>query len=188
MSEFLTHSGYPYLAVFFAAAIEGEVVFVSACALVGMGVLDPVGVLVAGALGGASGDQFYFYCLRGRLRTWLMRFSAITKVQEDLAAFMRQHGNGLILASRFLPGLRIAIPVACAHAGVSPLRFSALNLISSFAWAGAILLVVGRFGPQALARLGLGAWGAAILPAVLVLGVFLWLRKRGRPMARYWSV
>ena len=56
----------------------------------------------------------------------------------------------MVLISRFLPGLRIAIPVACAYAGVPPLTFSALNLISGFAWAGAIMLVIVRVGPGAL--------------------------------------
>ena len=50
-----------------AAAIEGEVVFIAAAVLVAAGKLSQVGVVVAGALGAAAGDQFYFYLLRGRV-------------------------------------------------------------------------------------------------------------------------
>jgi membrane protein DedA with SNARE-associated domain len=58
-----------YFAVFLAAAVEGEVVFVAASVLVAMGHLNLVGVFVAAALGGSAGDQFFFYALRGRLRS-----------------------------------------------------------------------------------------------------------------------
>ncbi len=47
-----------YVVVFFAAMLEGEIVFVSAAALVSRGQLDPAGVALAGALGAAVGDQF----------------------------------------------------------------------------------------------------------------------------------
>ena len=55
----------PYLAVFVATVIEGEVVFVAATVLVQLGRLEPVGVFAAAALGGSVGDQLYFYALRG---------------------------------------------------------------------------------------------------------------------------
>ena len=39
------------------------------------------------------------------------------------------HETLMILSGRFLPGLRTAIPVACAYANVQPLKFSTLNLV-----------------------------------------------------------
>ena len=65
---------------------------------------------------------------------------------------MQSNETGLILAGRFLPGLRTAIPVACAYAGANPFKFSTLNLISAFAWAGTIMAFVAKLGPRALAR------------------------------------
>jgi membrane protein DedA with SNARE-associated domain len=82
---------------------------------------------------------------------------------------------------RFLPGLRTAIPIACAYAGVRPLRFTTLDLISAFAWAGAIMLVVVKLGPDAMNALGLKGWWGALVPAALVLLFFRWL---GRPRKR----
>jgi len=49
--------GLPYLAIFVAAALEGEIVFVTAAILAASGRLNFPGVLVAGALGGSLGDQ-----------------------------------------------------------------------------------------------------------------------------------
>ena len=71
--------GLAYLAVFIAAVLEGEVVFITASVLVGRGELNALGVLLAGALGGSAGDQFFFYVLRGRLHRWLDRFPRIAR-------------------------------------------------------------------------------------------------------------
>ena len=59
--------------IFLAAILEGEVVFVGASVLVAKGYLHPAGVMVAGALGGAAGDNIWFHALRGRLERWLDR-------------------------------------------------------------------------------------------------------------------
>ena len=80
----------------------------------------------------------------------------------------------MVLSGRFLPGLRTAIPIACAYANVRPLKFSALNLISGFAWAGAIMLFV-KLGSNALSAVGLNAWWGPLIPAVLVIVFFRWL-------------
>ena len=85
----------------------------------------------------------------------------------------------MILAGRFLPGLRTAIPIACAYADVRPLKFSALNFISGFAWAGSILLFV-KLGSNALNASGVDAWWGPLIPAVLVVLYFRWLSRPAR--------
>jgi membrane protein DedA with SNARE-associated domain len=93
----------------------------------------------------------------------------------------RVHRNetGLVLVSRFLPGLRTAIPVACAYAGMNPLKFSALNLVSAVAWAGAIMAFV-KGGASTLDAFGLNAWWGPFIPAALVVVFFRWLGRRPR--------
>jgi len=175
------HSGgYAYLLIFVAAAVEGEIVFVTASVLVALGRLDPFGVLVAGALGGSAGDQFFFFALRGRLRRWLSRFRRFARQQDAARARVRTHGDWLMLGCRFLPGLRIAIPAACAYAGVPAIRFVTLNLASAFAWAGSIMLAIIWVGPAASSAIGLrGLWGL-LVPAVLVVVFFRWLARAER--------
>ncbi|MSO23766.1 MAG: hypothetical protein EXQ58_11085 [Acidobacteria bacterium] len=175
---------FPYLAVFVATILEGEVVFVGASVLVSLGHLDPLRVFAAAALGGSSGDQFFFYVLRGRLRHWLGRCRALTSVQQDLETLVQRHSTSMILACRFLPGLRVAIPAACAYAGIRPLKFSGLSLIGSAAWSGAIFLLVSYLGPQALARLGITAWWVPVVPGAAVIALFIWLRWRPRPRVK----
>jgi membrane protein DedA with SNARE-associated domain len=177
--SFLEHPGLlAYLAVFVATVIEGEVVFVAATVLVGAGRLDALGVYAAAALGGSVGDQLYFYALRGRLRGWLERFPSFAKRRDLIVSRVRSNASAMILACRFLPGLRVAIPAACAYADVEPARFSALSLTSSLGWAAAVMAFVAWLGPASLHEIGVKGLGAVLLPAGLVLAFSWWLARR----------
>lgn len=169
-----------YLAVFVATVVEGEVVFVAATVLVRSGHLDALGVYAAAALGGSVGDQLYFYALRRRLDGWLERFPAWSRRRDAIVDRVRRHATAMMLACRFLPGLRVAIPAACACADVAPLRFSALSLVSSLLWAAAVMGFVAWLGPVSLAELGMTGWWTPLLPAALVLGFSAWLSRRER--------
>jgi len=168
-----------YLAVFLATVIEGEVVFVAATVLVRTGHLEASGVYVAAALGGSVGDQLYFYVLRGRLRRLLDRFPRWSERRDLVVGKVRRHASAMILACRFLPGLRVAIPAACACADVAPLRFTTLSLLSSLGWAAAVMGFVGWLGPTSLEQLGLKAWWTPLVPAALVVTFTYWLGRPG---------
>jgi membrane protein DedA with SNARE-associated domain len=169
--------GLAYIVVFVAAVLEGEVVFVTASILVGRGELNPLGVLIAGALGGSTGDQFWYYALRGRLHRWLERFPSIARHQRAIAARVKRNSTIMVLGVRFLPGLRVAIPAACAYAGVPPLKFSALNLVSALLWASGIMALVAWGGPAALQYFGLEGWWAIAVPGVMIVLFFRWLGR-----------
>jgi membrane protein DedA with SNARE-associated domain len=164
-----------YAGIYLAAIIEGDVVFIAAAVLVAAGTLDPLGVVLCGALGAATGDQLCFYALRGRVAGWLTRFRPIAARQTSIVTRVRRHQSLMIFAIRFAPGLRIAITAACAYGDVPPVRFSVLNLIAAFAWATALLTIVSRIGPGALQHAGVtGIWGA-VVPGVLILLFGWWL-------------
>ena len=161
----------PYVGITTAAMIEGEVSYVLAATLVGHGYLNPLAVILAGTAGAAAGDQFYFYLLRGRLQRWLDRFQSIAQRGQRLSAYVRRHESPTVLLIRFAPGLRIVLAAACAYAGVHPLRFSLLNLLSAFCWAVALLFIVAWVGPTYLQTLGISGWWSALIPAaIIVLG------------------
>jgi membrane protein DedA with SNARE-associated domain len=152
-----------------AAAVEGEVAYVAAAALVAHGVLNPFGVLVAGTFGAALGDQVYFYLLRGRLARWIARFPRIARRAEPLVGRVRRHPAAMVLLIRFAPGLRIALAAACAYVGVSALRFSALNLLAAFLWATTLLVLIAWIGPTYLSALGITGWKAAIVTGLVIV-------------------
>ena len=170
---------YPYIGILTAAAIEGEVVYAGAVVMATLGRLDPLAVLVSGSVGGWAGDQFWFYAARGRLSSWADKFEKIARRRRAIEARMERHATKFILSIRFLPGLRIVIPLACAYAGISPIHFSSLSFISALGWAGAIMLIIQRLGPTSLSALGIEAWWTPAIPAVLVILFFRWLSRAG---------
>jgi len=167
-----------YLAIYLAAVVEGEIYYSKVAADAVAGRLFWPFVLSAGALGGATGDQVWFYLLRGRIH-WLDRFPRLAKHRDAVMRHVHSSETGLVLVSRFLPGLRTAIPIACAYAGVNAVKFSTLNLISAFAWAAAIMLFV-KGGSTTLSAFGLNAWWGPFIPALLVILFFRWLGSRSR--------
>ena len=130
-----------YVPVYLFAIVEGEIYYITMCVAAAAGRIDWRGVLVAGALGGATGDQIWFYLLRGRLH-WLDRYPWMARHRDSVVHRVKDNQNVVLLISRFLPGLRTAIPIACAYAGVKRLHLSLMNLASAFLWAGTIMLLV----------------------------------------------
>ena len=165
-----------YLPIYIAAILEGEIYYSKVCADAISGRLFWPAVLVCGALGGATGDQIWFYVLRGRIH-WLDRYPKLAAYRDRVVTHVHKNETGLVLVSRFLPGLRTAIPIACAYAGMNPAKFSALNLISAFAWAGTIMLFV-KGGSKTLDAFGLDVWWGPFIPAVMIVVFFRWLASR----------
>jgi membrane-associated protein len=164
-------AGLAYFVVFVAAMIEGEVVFIAAATLAGQGSLNALGVVAAGTLGAAAGDQIPFYLLRYHVRSWLDRLPVMRHVSDTLVRAVTRRRALLSFLIRFAPGLRIAIASACAYAEVPPLIFSTCSIAGAFVWATCIVAVVAWLGPQSLARFGLGGWWAVLIPALAILVV-----------------
>ena len=165
----VVHGPLVYLGILLAAAVEGEVAYVAAATLVAQGALNPIGVIAAGTLGAAVGDQFYFYLLRGRLARWVARFPTIARRAEPLVGRVRRRQAAMVLLICFAPGLRIALAAACAYVGVSPIRFSALNLLAAFLWANSLLLLIAWVGPTYLSAVGITGWKAALVTGLVVV-------------------
>ncbi|HEU4787883.1 MAG TPA: VTT domain-containing protein [Gemmatimonadaceae bacterium] len=163
---------FVYPAILVAAAVEGEVAYVAACALVAHGRLNAASVILAGATGAAVGDQFYFYLLRRHLMRWVARFPSLQRRAEPLVALVRRHDHAMVLLIRFAPGLRIAIAAACAYANLRPLTFTLLNALAAVVWATALMILVGWFGPTFLSRFGLSGWKGALIVGAAVIVIF----------------
>ena len=178
MSEFWAEWGtLAYLGAAAWAFFEGETfVLLASAAGRATGLINPWWLMLSVWVGSYAGDQLWFYMLRGRIH-WLDRFPRLGKYREIVSARVHSHESMMLLASRFLPGLRTAIPIACAYAGVRPLKFTVLNMISALAWAGTIMLFV-KTGSSALGAFGLTAWWGPLVPAVIVILFFRWLGRR----------
>jgi membrane protein DedA with SNARE-associated domain len=81
-----------------------------------------------------------------------------------------------------MPGLRVAIPAACAYARVPGWLFSLGDLVSALAWAAVIMTVVAWGGPPVLERIGLRGWWSVLVPAAMVLLFFWWLGRETKKL------
>src|SRR5690242_1484661 len=98
------HHWLPYLGIVLAAIVEGEIAYIGAVTLVVQGQLQPVAVLVSGALGAAIGDQTYFYLFRGRLPRWLARYPRLEQRTAPLVSRVRRNAPLMVMMIRFSPG------------------------------------------------------------------------------------
>lgn len=126
---------YGYFAILFAAFWEGEVTLIAAGALCGAGYLDWRLTILSAAIGGSAGDQIYFYAVHDRAARLIQKSERLRRWYPRVSRFVLKHGTLAVLLSRFAAGLRITIPLVCSAAGMSPKKYTPLNLLSAFAWA-----------------------------------------------------
>ena len=139
-------SRWGYFAILFAAFWEGEAVLITAGTLCGAGLLDWRLTILAAAIGGSAGDQIYFYAAHERAARAIKKSKRLSKWYPKVSRFVLSHGTVAVLLSRFAAGLRITIPLVCATAGMPAKKYSALNLISGFAWASFWVAVTYQIG------------------------------------------
>jgi membrane protein DedA with SNARE-associated domain len=139
---------YGYLAVLIAAFWEGEAVLIAAGTLCGAGYLDWRLTILAAAIGGAAGDQIYFYAAHERAARLVQKSKRLRKWYPRVSKFVLRHGTIAVLLSRFAAGLRITIPLVCATARMSPRKYSSLNFVSALCWASVWVAISYQFGAR----------------------------------------
>jgi undecaprenyl-diphosphatase len=154
--------------------VPSTVPLVTVGTLIGLGKLSFWSMLAWISLGAIAGDAISFwigYLYRDRLKNaWpLVRYPALVAQSEK---FFRKHGGKSICLGRFVPGIKAVIPGVAGMAGMPPVRFAAINLLSGIAWALAHL-VPGITTGALLGLLGAVSGRLALVLGGLLLIVFL---------------
>ncbi len=171
------HPAWAASAVFFVAlaeslavvglAVPGAALMIAAGALVALGALAFWPTLLLAVAGAIVGDGISFWLgrrYRDRLRgAWLFRRRPrwLSRGEE----FFQRHGSKSIFFGRFVGPLRPIIPVVAGMLGMRPAAFTAVNVLSTLAWAPAYLLPGMALG----ASLAVAGEVAARLAVLLVL-------------------
>lgn len=143
LSGFVGH--YGYLAVFIGSLVEGETAVVLGTLAVGKGYLSASGVIFAGFCGAFLGDQFLFFLGRRYGEAILRKFPRLVPPAERAKALLFRFRAPLIIAVRFLYGLRLIGPIAIGMSEVSPATFALFNAIGAFLWVLAFSTFTGAF-------------------------------------------
>jgi membrane-associated protein len=180
-----------YAAVFGLIAVEtmgvpvpGETALIAAALLAHSGDMDIVTLIIVAAAAAILGDNVGFAIGRryGR-RLFLANgpfFDQRHRVLELGEPFFAKHGPKAVFLGRWVSGLRIA---SAWLAGMNHMRWPVFlfwNALGGIAWATSIGLSVyllGAFAEHAIAIAGPVAAGLVI---VLLVGVFVWRRRRQR--------
>ena len=125
---------YGYVLLFIAAALEGDASLLTATFLAHRGYFSLSGVIATAAAATCSANQVYYWLGRRHARSALDRLHShpfFGWLHKSLA----QHSPLLLFVSRFLYGLRIAIPLGCGAVGMSPLVFLGLDVAGAVLWS-----------------------------------------------------
>lgn len=144
MEHFLRTYGYAgiVLSTFFGAE---EGVLLSAF-LAADGFLSLPGIILASAIGGSAGDQVYYYIALRYGDRLLNRFDSLRRSYPKAQRLVNRYGVAVVLASRFLAGIRIAVAVLCGTLKIRPILYTPLSLASGLLWASFYAVLSYEFG------------------------------------------
>ncbi len=178
---------YGYLAVFVGALLEGETVLLLAGFAAHQGYLSLPLVSVIAMGGGTLGDQAYFFLGRRYGESLLRRFPRWGPRVRRVEHMLLRYHAGLIVAVRFMYGLRVVGPIAIGMSGLPAWRFVLFNLLGAALWAPLVAGAGYLFG-QTLQWLfaDLKRYEEWVLLTMIVgyLGFSAWRRLLGRRRGR----
>jgi membrane protein DedA with SNARE-associated domain len=172
-------SRYGYLAILVGTFLEGETILVLGGFAAHRGLLWLPGVMACAFVGSLASDQLFFFIGRRRGAQFLARRPRLEAGVARVRALVERHDTLLILAFRFLYGLRNVAPLALGMSQVSALRFAVLNATGAAAWAvlvGALGWYVGNAAKQFLGHIE--RYELRIVAAIIALGLGLWAWRR----------
>jgi membrane protein DedA with SNARE-associated domain len=176
---------YGYLAVLVGTFVEGETILVLGGFAAHRGYMALPWVILAAFIGSLCGDQLFFFLGRwhsqailSKRPTWKSR---VNKTQKLLERFRIP----LILAFRFLYGLRTVAPFVIGMSSVPTVEFIFLNAVGALVWAAAVGTGGYLFGSALEILIGnIKHYEIQILGAIAAIGVLIWViyfyRRRKR--------
>src|SRR5712692_10074865 len=126
---------YKYLGLLIWSSIGAEEGIIIAATLARKGHMTLLGVILAAAVGGSIGDQIYFYLARWQGERWIKRSAKLAEAYPKAQRLVAKYGIIIVLFSRFMLGLRMAIGLVCGTFKMRAVTYSTLNFISSLMWA-----------------------------------------------------
>ena len=175
------------LAVFLATAVEGDLGLIVGGVAAHLGLMHPLVVGVAGALGGFSGDAVWFGIGR-RSADVIHRSAAWRRVGPTVERLVARFGPRQILLARPVWGTRVATMLFWGTQRLAPARFVALDLPACVVWA-VLLVSIGYYSSVSVeALLGkvrrVEEWLAVAVVLAVVVGVGGRLVLRARAARR----
>ena len=179
--QFVTQ--YGYWAVVLGGLVEGETLLILAGFAARLGHLDLPVVMAVGAFMGAFSDVLLFSLGRWRGKQVLARWPKVLRYRRRFNRLVARWGMLVVIAMRFMYGMRWAGPILLGMSDLPWPRFLAFNLLGAALWGLGVAGAGWLFGHAAEALLGevhdAEKWIVLALVALLG-GVALWRWWRHR--------
>jgi membrane protein DedA with SNARE-associated domain len=173
LSEFI--ETYGYWAVLGGTLLEGESVLLLAGFAAYSGLLELHTVIGVAVVGSFLGDQLWFLLGRTHGAKLLARFPKYAEPAARAEALLRKYHTPIILAVRFLYGLRIVLPFTIGMSRIPTLRFQLLNFAGAVMWASSGAVAGYLFGNAIEAVLGdIHRYEKFVLAFIAIAGLAYW--------------
>ena len=152
--------------------VPGAILIIAFGALIALGHLDMTSTVLLCIAGAITGDGLSYW-LGYHYKTQIKKIWPFKHFNKQLQAgekFFERHGGKSVAMGRFVGPIRAVIPTIAGMMGMSPMRFTIINILSAIAWAPAYLLPGVVFG----ASLELAS-EVAIRLVVLIFGIIFFI-------------
>jgi membrane protein DedA with SNARE-associated domain len=174
-----------YLAVFLGSLVEGESVILVACFMAHLGYLSLGKIMIIAFCGTLFADQALYYVGRYYGQAILQKFHKLHAPANRAFTLLHSWDIWFILSFRFIWGIRTISPIVIGSSGITPQRYTPLNLIAAIVWTlisciGGYMLsgVIEEIGLRVFKRyFGFFTIGVIILIVVFII-IKRWLKKR----------
>jgi membrane protein DedA with SNARE-associated domain/membrane-associated phospholipid phosphatase len=183
-----SHPHIAYLLILLISLLESlaivGLVFPGTMIMLGVGVIVSTGalslkpVIIAAIIGSIAGDGISYWI--GRIYHQRLKcfwpFNRHPQILPRGEQFFNEHGGKSVLFGRFIGPMRPVIPIVAGMLGMTPLRFTLVNVASGIAWAFAYTLPGVLFGTSlALAGNISSRLSILILLTVAIIWAFVWI-------------
>jgi membrane-associated protein len=175
-------SAYGLITLVPLAILEGPIVTIIAGWLASIGLLNPLGVLVAAVVGDLLGDLLLYAIGRGlRLDRlpYVGRWLRLPRAQlVPLVRTIRDNGTKILIIGKVTHAAGFAVLLAAGAARMNLLQFTLINLLCNIP-KSAIFIALGYLLGEAYGRASawLG-WGSAVIFVALLAGGLWWLMRK----------
>ena len=166
---------YGYLTVLIGTFLEGETILVLGGFAAHRGYLGLHWVILAAFIGSLCGDQLFFYLGRRHSQTILAKLHSWKARIDRAQRLLDRFRTPLILAFRFLYGLRTVAPFVIGMSPVPTGQFIFLNAAGALVWAVVVGSASYLFGHAMEIILGdMKRYELEVLGAIAITGALIW--------------
>jgi len=132
---------YGYIGIFIGSFVEGETTVLIGGILSKLGYLDLETVVLYAFMGTLAGDCTFFYMGRLFGKKQIVRYRFLTSRVAVADRIIEKYGKIIIVAVRFLVGIRTVILLLLGCTNITNTRFFLYSLLNSILWSIVVAFV-----------------------------------------------